>query len=117
MSDSKELLEATIKGLEEKLGQVNMDLKAKQKELEDINKPEMTPEMYDTLEECISQSIDEACSNLTHDDVDVEFGLEYDGKVYLESIGINRPDEMADRVLEEINNKFKIEQTSSFGND
>ena len=108
MSESKELLEATIKGLQEKVDQVTKDLQTKKKELEDVNKPEMTNEMYDTLEECIVQGIDEACGNLTHDDMDVDFGMEYDGKVYLESINISRPDEMTDKVLEEINNKFKI---------
>ena len=111
MSESKELLEATIKGLQEKVEQVTKDLQTKKKELEDINKPEMTPEMYDTLEECISNGVDEACGYLTHDDMDVEFGMEYDGKVYLESINISRPDEMVDRVLKEINNKFKIVET------
>ena len=108
MSESKELLEATIKGLQEKVEQVTKDLQAKKQELEDVNKPEMINEMYDTLEECITQGIDEACGYLTHDDMDVEFGMEYDGKVYLESINISRPDEMTDKVLEEINNKFKI---------
>ena len=108
MSESKELLEATIKGLQEKVSQLNNDLNSKRKELEDINKPAMTSEMYDTLEECISQGIDEACGNITHDDMEVEFGMEYDGKVYLESIGINDPSSMADRVLEEIHKKFKI---------
>ena len=111
MSDSKELLEATIKGLQEKVEQVTKDLQTKQRELEDINKPEMTNEMYDTLEDCISNGVDEACGYLTHDDMDVEFGMEYDGKVYLESINISRPDEMVDRVLKEINNKFKIVET------
>ena len=33
MSESKELLEATIKGLEEKVNQLNNDLDAKKKEL------------------------------------------------------------------------------------
>ena len=108
MSDSKELLEATIKGLQEKVDQVTKDLQTKKKELEDVNKPVMTNEMYDTLEDCICQGIDEACGNMTHDDMDVEFGMEYDGKVYLESIGINDPSSMADRILEEIHKKFKI---------
>ena len=67
--------------------------------------------MHSTLEECISNGVDEACGYLTHDDMDVEFGMEYDGKVYLESINISRPDEMVDRVLKEINNKFKIVET------
>ena len=111
MSESKELLEATIKGLQEKVEQVTKDLQTKKKELEDVNKPEMTNEMYDTLEECISQGIDEVCGHITQDDMEVDFGMEYDGKVYLESININRPDEMVDRVLEEIHNKFKIVET------
>ena len=32
MSETKEMLEATCKGLEDKIGQLNMDLKAKQQE-------------------------------------------------------------------------------------
>ena len=108
MSESKELLEATIKGLEEKLSQLGGELNTKQQELADVNKPEMANEMYNILEDCIGQGIDEACSDITHDDMEVEFGMEYDGKVYLESIGINDPSSMADRVLEEIHKKFKI---------
>ena len=107
MNESKELLEATIKGLEEKMGQINMDLKAKQKELEDINKPEMTEEMYGTLESCIIEGIQDALGYLTQDDCDVEFGMEYDGKVYLESISVQE-DGFVESVMTEINNKFKI---------
>ena len=107
MNESKEVLEATIKGLEEKMGQLNMDLKAKQKELEDVNKPEMTEEMYGELESCIIEGIQDTLGNLTQDDCDVEFGMEYDGKVYLESISIQE-DGIVDSVMSEINNKFKI---------
>jgi hypothetical protein len=107
MNESKELLEATIKGLEEKMGQLNMDLKTKQKELEDINKPEMTEEMYGQLESCIIEGIQDTLGNLTQDECDVEFGMEYDGKVYLESIDV-REDGFVESVMAEINNKFKI---------
>jgi len=102
------LLEATIKGLQEKVDQVTKDLQTKQKELEDVNKPTMTDEMFDTLEQCVIEGIDEACGYLTHDDMETEFAMEYDGKVYIESININDPSSMADRVLEEIHKKFKI---------
>jgi len=107
MNESKELLEATIKGLEEKMGQLNMDLKTKQKELEDINKPEMTGEMYDTLESCITEGIQEALGYMESDDLEKEFGMEYDGKVYLESFSIDESP-LVERVLKEIDNKFKI---------
>ena len=107
MSDSKELLEATIKGLQEKVSQLNDDLMMKKKELEDINKPEMSSEMYEILESCIIEGIQDALGNLTHDDCDVEFGMEYDGKVYLESIGVQE-DGLIEAVMSEINNKFKL---------
>ena len=107
MNESKELLEATIKGLEEKVSQVNNDLMMKKKELEDINKPEMTEEMYETLESCIIEGVQDTLGNLTQDDCDVEFGMEYDGKVYLESISVQE-DGFVEAVMAEINNKFKI---------
>ena len=117
MSESKELLEATIKGLQEKVNQLNTELITKQKELEDINKPEMTGEMYDMIESCIADGVDEACSNMSDSDVDVQYGMEYDGRVYIESFDIQDPSAITEMALNEINSKFKIEQTSSLGND
>ena len=107
MNNEKEMLEATIKGLEEKVSQVNDDLMMKKKELEDINKPEMTEEMYGELESCIIEGTQEALGRLTANDCDVEFGMEYDGKVYLESISIQE-DDLIQYIMGEINNKFKI---------
>ena len=42
MSENKELLEATVKGLQDKIGSLNLELKQKQQDLEDVNKPELT---------------------------------------------------------------------------
>ena len=109
MSNEKELLEATVKGLEEKVSQLNDDLNIKKKELEDINKPEMTEKMYSELESCIIEGAQEALGRLTADDCDVEFGMEYDGKVYLESI-IIQEDDLIQYIMGEINNKFKLKQ-------
>ena len=109
--------QATIKGLEEKVSQVNDDLMMKKKELEDINKPEMSSEMYEILESCIIEGIQEGLGNLRTDDIDVEYGLEYDGKVYLESFDVPE-DGFVESVMAEINNKFKtVDNSSSFGND
>ena len=107
MNESKELLEATLKGLEEKVNSLNTDINMKKKELEDLNKPEMSSEMYETLESCIIEGIQDALGYLTQDECDVEFGMEYDGKVYLERIDI-QDDSFTEFVMGEINNKFKI---------
>ena len=50
---------------------------------------------------------EDTLGNLTHDDCDVEFGMEYDGKVYLESISVQE-DGLIQAVMSEINNKFKL---------
>ena len=57
MSNSKEMLEATVKGLQDKLDQVNNDLKAKQKELNDVNKPTLTQSQLDTIGEVIENTL------------------------------------------------------------
>ena len=61
MSESKELLEATIKGLEEKLNSLNTDLRSKERELADVNKPEMTSEMFDNITELVENAVSSVC--------------------------------------------------------
>ena len=107
MNESKELLEATIKGLQEKINELNTDLMMKTKELEDVNKPEMTGEMYDSLESCVIEGVQDALSNLKTDEIDVEYEIEYDGRVYLASFNIPE-DGLIEYIMGEINNKFRI---------
>ena len=80
MSESKELLEATIKGLQEKVGQLNKELTVKQQELTDVNKPELTQLQLDY----ITEAIDEGVNNVDFevDSFNLEYGIECDGQVY-----------------------------------
>ena len=107
MNESKELLEATIKGLEEKINSLNTDINMKRKELEDINKPEMTGEMFDKLHGLVEDSIQDALGNLHADDIEKEFGMEYDGKVYLESWSIDEYP-LVNAVMNRIDSEFKV---------
>jgi len=107
MNNEKEMLEATVKGLEEKVSQLNDDLMMKKKELEDVNKPEMTSKIYDSLESCIIEGVQEGLGNLRLDDIEVEYGLDYNASVYLESFNIPE-DGLVEYIMGEINNKFKI---------
>ena len=107
MNESKELLEATIKGLEEKVSQLNTELTTKQKELEDVNKPEMLGETYGKLQELVESGIQDALGNLSSDDLEKEFGMEYDGKVYLESFEIDDYP-LVQAVMDKIESEFKI---------
>ena len=47
MSESKELLEATVKGLQDKLKMLQTELNVKTIELNNINKPELLQSVYD----------------------------------------------------------------------
>ena len=110
MSESKELLEATIKGLEEKLNQLNTDLRSKERELADVNKPEMTDVMFDN----ITELVEEAVESVRIDDDDLEYSMEidYDNKVCLTDISLQNSDRFADKVMSEIDRHYKIIATS-----
>ena len=107
MNESKELLEATIKGLEEKMGQLNMDLKAKQKELEDVNKPEMTGEMYDNIQGLIEEGVGEFdFTDAGNYEFEPEF--DYDNKVIIGTIELNDTNYIVESIMDKIEKNYKV---------
>lgn len=110
MNESKELLEATVKGLEEKIGQLNMDLKDKQRELEDVSKPEMTEEMYGNLEGIVEEAIGNYDFS-DSDNFDIEFGIDYDGKVEASSLEFNSVHELGEKIMKGIEKAYKMTET------
>jgi len=110
MNESKELLEATVKGLEEKISQLNDDLMMKTKELQDVSKPEMTNEMYDELHGLVEESV----SNFDFNDsenYDIEYEIDYDGKVNASSIELNDTHELVESIMKRIENTYKMLET------
>jgi len=107
MNESKELLEATIKGLEEKLDSVNADLRSKQRELADVSKPVMTGEMYDSIYELIEEGIDNFDFS-DSDNYDIEYELDYDGKVNASSLEFNSTTEIAEVIMNKIDSHYKV---------
>ena len=110
MSESKELLEATIKGLEEKLKSVTNDLNTKNKELADVNKPEMTEEMYDKLRGSVEEGIEKFDFN-DSDNYDIEYELDYDGRVNASSIELNDTHNLVKSIMDKIEKTYKITDT------
>ena len=110
MSESKELLEATIKGLEEKLNSLNADLRSKERELADVNKPVMTDEMF----EQISELVENAVNNVSIEQDDLEYSMEfdYDNKVCLSDISLQNSDAFAEKVMCAIDGHYKLIATS-----
>lgn len=82
------------------------DLATAKKKLEDINKPEITPLQFDKIQEAIEEGV----GNFAFDDdanYDKEFGMEYDGKVHLESIDLTCSYELVEMITKEVHKLFK----------
>ena len=109
MSETKEMLEATCKGLEDKIGQLNMDLKAKQKDLEDVNKPVISSEVMDTINDAVNYAVENYNFDNT-DQYDLDFSLDYDGKVQAETINLRDTYELMEAIVTNVEKQFKIEQ-------
>ena len=107
MNESKELLEATVKGLEEKINQLADDLRSKQRELADVSKPEMTGEMYDTIQELVEKGIGYFDFS-DSDNYDIEYELDYDAKVCASNLDFNSADGVAEAIMNKIDSHYKI---------
>ena len=109
MNESKELLEATIKGLEEKLDSVNADLRSKQRELADVNKPEMTDVMFDKLTELVEDAVSNVC--LDSDGLEYSMEIDYDNRINLHDVSLNDPSVFSDKIISEIDSYYKMIDT------
>ena len=105
-------LELKISGLEKAIEEHKADasryedeLKTTTQKLEDINKPELTPLYFDKIQEAIEEGV----GNFSFDDegnYDKEFGMEYDGKVHLESIDLTCTYELVEKIVEQVHKLF-----------
>ena len=110
MSESKELLEATVKGLREKIDQLNSDLTTKIKELADVNKPEMAEEMYDELHGLVEEGV-EKFDFSDSNNYEIEYELDYDGRVNASNIELNDTYELVESIMRKVENAYKMVDT------
>ena len=109
MSETKEMLEATVKGLQDKIGSLNMDLKSKQQELEDANKPVISSKVMDVVNDAINYAIENYSFDNT-DHYELDFSLDYDGKVQAETINLTDTYELMEAIVKNVEKQFKIKQ-------
>ena len=109
MSETKELLEATVKGLQEKISQLNIDLKSKQQELEDANKPVISSTTMDIINDAVNYAVENYNFDNT-DQYELDFSIDYDGRVQAETINLRYTYELMEAVVMNIEKQFKITQ-------
>ena len=109
MSETKEMLEATCKGLEDKISQLNMDLKAKQQELEDAGKPVISSTTMDIINDAVNHAVENYNFD-NSDQYEIDFSLDYDGKVQAETINLRDTYELMEAIVINIEKQFKVEK-------
>ena len=109
MSDNKELLEATVKGLQDKIGALNLELKQKQQDLEDANKPLISSTTMDVINDAVNYAVENYDFDNT-EQYELEFSLDYDGRVQAETINFRDTYELVEAIVTKVEKQFKIEQ-------
>jgi hypothetical protein len=106
-------LKTRIEGLEKAIaehkdfaGNYESDLVKAKQELKDYNKPELTSSQLDDIQEAIERGVDEFDFSDTQN-FDIEYGIEYDGKVHCESHDLNETYELIEKITEQVHKLFK----------
>ena len=107
MTDSKEMLEATVKGLQEKVDSLTKDLATKKGQLEDINKPKISQSTYEIIEECIFDNMQGALDGLSENNYDLE--LELSGmELSVYGIDFHDTNGVSEHIMEYVNQRFNV---------
>ena len=110
---NKEQLETNIAALELLLSENSVkaasfkaQLEKEKQQLEDYNKPELTPADIANIETNVEEAV-EGFDFSNTDNYEFEFGMDYDGKVYVESVGLQCTYELTERVVKNVCKLFK----------
>ena len=105
-------LETKIEGLKKAIaehkdfaGTYESQLKTAEQDLKDIDKPELTPSQMDDIYEAIEVGV-EAFDFSDTDNFDVEYGIDYDGRVNLETHEFRNSDDLVQMIVDKVSKLF-----------
>ena len=99
-------LEKAIKEHKDFMHTYESTLKTTQQELEDYNKPEITPLMMDNINEAVESVLNGFSWDDSDNYQDLEYEIDYDGRVSLSSISFDTY-EIQERIVDKVCNLFK----------
>ena len=82
-----------------------VELEIAKKALADFNKPELTPSQLDDVYEAIEKGVDRFDFNDT-DNFDIEYGIEYDGRVHCDSHELCNSDDLVQMIVDKVSELF-----------
>ena len=106
LENKKAALELLQNETNEKLNDYKQQISILQKQIDDYNKPALTPKQLDD----ISEAIENAVNNYNFDDVDmydIELEMDYDGRVQASTINLNETYDLVERIVRRVHDLFK----------
>ena len=108
----KEQLETNLAALKllaseanEKLTDYKVQVSVLEKELEDFNKPALTPEQFDGITCAIENAVEEFDFTDT-DNFELEYGIDYDGRVHCESHKFRNNEDLVEMICNRVYKLF-----------
>ena len=111
-----EKLKVSLEAHEEQVKDLNHDLKIATQRLEDCDKPKLTKKQFDELHRVIETSVENFDFNHT-DNYNVELGIEYDNRVYLENVEFECHADLYEQIIHDVEKLFGVAEESSDDNE
>ena len=109
---TKEELELKISGLEKAIATCKDEtsgyensLKTTEQQLKDLGKIALPPVVFDDIYEAIDNAVCEYDFS-DSDNYNIEYGIEYDGKVYAENIELQHNNDLIEAIVEKVSRIF-----------
>ena len=99
-------LEKAIKEHQDFTNTYQSQLKTTQKQLDDYNKPELTPKQLDDIHNAVENAVNDFDFEDT-DNYHIEYELDYDGRVNANSLEFQSTYELTEKIVDKVLNLFK----------
>ena len=106
-----EKLKVSLEAHQEQVKDLERDLKVATQKLEDCDKPKLTEKQLDELHRTIETSVENFDFNEA-DNYNVELGMEYDNKVYVESIEFEGHPDLYEQIIQDVEKLFGVADES-----
>jgi len=107
LENKKAALELLQNETNDKLNDYKQQISILQKQIDDYNKPALTPKQLDDIHMAIEDAVDGYNFNDT-ENYEFEFGMEYDGRIYVESVSIQSCYEVTNFITKNIDQRFNV---------
>jgi len=116
LKNKKAALELLQSETNEKLNDYKQQVSILQKQIDDYNKPALTPRQLDDIQE----AIEDAVGSYNFDDVgmyDIELEMDYDGHVQASTINLNETYDLVERIIRNVHDLFKETESTEENKD